>query len=93
MSENTQPEVDPRVHKHYFKDVRHLEFIDVYRVLDLFEQHDPAIQHAIKKLLVPGQRGAGKTRAQDVKEAIDSLKRWQAMQAENEDRALPLSTK
>lgn len=73
-----------REHGHYFKDVRHLESIDVYRVIDLFEVADPCIQHALKKLLVAGGRGAGKDARKDIKEAIDSLERWQRMRAEDE---------
>jgi len=68
---------------HYFKDVRHLSKIDVYRVVDLFEVDEEAISHAVKKLLVSGKRGA-KNQAEDVKEAIKSLQRWQEMQSENE---------
>jgi len=70
-------------HNHYKKDVRHLSTIDVYRVLVLFNVTDPALQHAIKKLLVAGGRGAGKDIHQDIQEAIDSLNRWQDMQTEN----------
>lgn len=55
--------------------------IDVYRVLVLFEVADPCIQHAVKKLLVAGGRGA-KDAATDVGEAIASLQRWQEMRAE-----------
>jgi hypothetical protein len=43
---------------HYFKDVKHLDSIDVYRVLELFEVSDPCVQHAVKKLLCLGKRGA-----------------------------------
>lgn len=70
-------------HEHYFKKVGHLQEVDVYRVLDLFEVTDPCIQHAVKKLLVTGGRGGGKDQSQDVKEAMDSLARWQEMQMEN----------
>jgi len=42
---------------HYFKSVSHLETVDVYRVLSLFQVNDPCIQHAIKKLLCAGDRG------------------------------------
>lgn len=56
--------------------------IDVYRVLVSFNVTDPCIQHAIKKLLCSGQRNGGKTRAQDVHEAIWSLQRWEEMRAE-----------
>ena len=69
-------------HSHYFKDVRHLESVDVYRVLTLFGVTDPCLQHAAKKVLCAGARGAKGT-AKDVQEAIDSLARWQAMRAED----------
>lgn len=69
-------------HGHYFKDVRHLDVIDVYRVLDLFQVTDPCLQHAIKKLLVAGGRGH-KDPAKDIQEAIDTLTRLQRMQEEN----------
>lgn len=69
-------------HPHYFKDVCHLRSVDVYRVLELFAVKDPAIQHAVKKLLCAGNRGA-KDKAKDVQEAIDSLKRWQDMRQED----------
>lgn len=66
----------PRKHSHYFKDVSSLDVIDVYRVCDLFGVDDSsgATQHAIKKLLCAGQRGA-KGRAKDYQEAIDTLTR------------------
>lgn len=70
-------------HPHYHKSVAHLDTIDVYRVLQLFDVADACIQHAIKKLLCAGQRGA-KTQAQDVQEAIDTLHRYQEMQTEDE---------
>lgn len=73
-------------HSHYHKDVRHLTHIDVYRVLDLFGVTDPCLQHAAKKILVAGGRGAGKDIRQDVQEAVDTLSRWQEMQDENEPR-------
>ncbi len=69
-------------HPHYFKPVAGLTHVDVYRVLSLFGVTDPCIQHAIKKLLVAGGRGAGKDISTDVQEAIDSLARWQEMRAE-----------
>ena len=68
-------------HPHYHKDVRHLETIDVYRVLALFNVTDPCIQHAVKKLLVAGGRGA-KDVARDIQEACDTLQRWQEMRQE-----------
>ncbi len=48
--------------------------IDVYDVLKAFDVRHPAVQHAIKKLLAPGQRGV-KTWVQDIGEARDSLNR------------------
>ena len=69
-------------HNHYFKDVSHLQTVDVYRVLELFDVTDPCLQHAIKKLLCAGGRGA-KNDVKDVCEAIDSLNRWQAMRVED----------
>jgi len=69
-------------HSHYHKSVAGLESVDVYRILRLFEVTDPCLQHAIKKLLVAGGRGA-KDISQDVHEAIDTLTRWQEMQAED----------
>lgn len=72
-----------RKHTHYFKNVEPYGEIDVYRVLSLFEVTDPALQHAIKKLLVAGGRGAGKDISQDVQEAIDTLERWKEMRAED----------
>jgi hypothetical protein len=65
---------------HYYKKVPG-EYIDVYRVLQLFEVTDPCIQHAIKKLLVGGKRGV-KDVQKDIKEAIVSLERWQEMREE-----------
>jgi len=49
--------------------------IDVYSVLRAFEPIDPAIQHAIKKLLAGGQRGH-KDITKDYNEAIDSIKNY-----------------
>lgn len=63
-----------RKHSHYHKDVKHLDSIDVYRVIDLFAVTDGAAQHALKKLLCAGQRG-NKTFEQDIREAHDTLAR------------------
>lgn len=78
-------------HSHYFKDVTNLTELDVYRVCDLFKVDDPsgALQHAIKKLLLPGQRGAGKDRIKDLKEVIDSVQRRIDMYAEDGDAIPP----
>jgi hypothetical protein len=70
-------------HNHYYKDVSKLEYIDVYRVLGLFNVTDPCVQHAVKKLLVAGGRGAGKDIGKDIQEAIDSLVRYQEIKKED----------
>lgn len=72
-------------HSHYFKAVAHLTHVYVYRVLDLFRVTDPALQHAVKKLLVAGGRGGGKDISRDVQESTDTLERWKEMR--EEDRA------
>lgn len=74
-------------HSHYHKDVSHLEMVDVYRVLKLFNVTDPCLQHAIKKLLVAGGRGAGKNIDKDISEAKDSLVRWEEMRDEDESKS------
>lgn len=47
--------------------------VDVYDILKAFEVTCPATQHAIKKLLMPGQRGS-KNKLQDLKEAKQAIK-------------------
>lgn len=70
---------------HYFKALPPgCTHIDVYRVLSLFEVSDPALQHAVKKLLCAGARGS-KDQAQDIAEAIATLQRWQQMRAEEQE--------
>lgn len=48
------------------------KIIDVYDVLVAWDVRNPAIQHAIKKLLQPGQRG-NKDSLQDLNEALQSI--------------------
>jgi len=48
--------------------------IDVYDVLDAWGVKNPAVQHAIKKLLQPGKRG-NKTALDDLHEAYQSIAR------------------
>lgn len=67
-----------REYGHYYRDVSQLEVIDVYRVLELFEVTNPCLQHALKKILIAGKRGA-KDMDKDIQEAIDTLKRLQDM--------------
>jgi hypothetical protein len=87
MNTSGQPDAATRStlsnHSHYFKSVEHLKHIDIYRILDLYNVTNPCLQHAIKKLLAAGERGAGKDSMQDVQEAIDSLERWKRMLKED----------
>ena len=73
----------PDKHGHYFKRCPYAE-VDVYRVLEMFSVADPCLQHAVKKLLVTGNRGGSKDAETDIQDAIDTLLRWQAMRAEDE---------
>ena len=63
-------------HSHYHKDVSQYDTIDVYAVCKIFDVRDTSgcLQHAIKKLLVTGQRGH-KDRQTDIQNAIDTLNR------------------
>lgn len=63
----------------YKKEVKGV-FIDVYDVLAMYDVKNPAIQHAVKKLLMPGERGA-KDLVQDLEEAKQSIER--ALEMEN----------
>jgi hypothetical protein len=54
--------------------------VDVYSVLDAFGVSNPAIAHAVKKLLMPGARGE-KSREQDLREAMVSVQRAIEMEA------------
>lgn len=76
-----------KTYPHYYKEVpKGVSHIDVYRVLELWNVSDPAIQHAIKKLLACGNRGY-KDPTKDVNEAIVSLTRWIEMRKEESDKA------
>lgn len=48
--------------------------VDVYDILIAFNVTNPAVQHAIKKLLMPGQRGS-KDKVKDLEEALWSVRR------------------
>lgn len=48
--------------------------VDVYAVLDAFQVEDPAVSHAVKKLLAAGVRGP-KDFEQDLREAYESIGR------------------
>jgi hypothetical protein len=52
---------------------------DVYDILEAFNVRCPAVQHAVKKLLMPGQRGE-KSAIDDLREAKASIERAINMQ-------------
>lgn len=81
---------EPRRHSHYFKPVEHLSEVDVYRVCEIFavDDYSGCVQHALKKLLLPGQRGGGKDRRRDIKEAVDTLLRRIEMWEEDDQAAM-----
>ena len=58
----------------YHREIKKGVFVDVYDVLSAFEVVNPAMQHALKKMLAPGKRGAKDT-VQDMQEAIQSIER------------------
>ncbi len=72
-------------HKHYYRNVEHLNVIDIYRTIDLFQIHHPCLQHAVKKIICAGDRGS-KDFETDVQEAIDSLVRALQMVAEDRNK-------
>ena len=61
----------------YYKDVSDLDEMDVYEVCERFEvnDHSGCTHHAIKKLLLPGDRTGGKSLRDDIVEARDTLTR------------------
>jgi hypothetical protein len=59
-----------RKHSHYYRRCPY-HHIDVYRVLELFEVTDPALQHIVKKALCAGKRGAKDFR-KDLEEIVDT---------------------
>lgn len=72
-----------RPFSHYYRACP-FKAVDVYRIIKLFELDDPCLQHAFKKVLCGGRRGA-KSADKDVAEAIASLQRWQEMRDEERD--------
>ncbi len=63
-----------QIHESLYNDGRDPMDVDVYDVLKAFNVTCPAIQHAVKKLLCPGQRG-GKDAMQDLIESRFSIDR------------------
>lgn len=80
MSRHTLPELTEtekahlEKYPHYFKDVRHLNIIDVYAIMRLFGITNQEQGHAFKKILAAGNRGA-KSMIKDMREVIDTLER------------------
>jgi len=67
----------------YIKSIKHLNAIDIYRILDLYGVTRPPVQHAVKKLLCAGQRGV-KSERQDLQEALESIDRALVMMDEDD---------
>lgn len=67
------PDDRPRLKNKYTRQVKGAD-IDIYDVLRAWDVTCPAIQHAVKKLLAPGQRGH-KDRITDLREALASVQR------------------
>jgi hypothetical protein len=68
------PERNQSPQNKYCREILPGVWVDVYEVLNAFKTGDAAIDHAVKKLLAPGQRGA-KDRLTDCNEAIQSINR------------------
>lgn len=68
----------PKPYSKYRIDVSDADSIDVYDIHNRFNVDDPSgcLQHASKKILLPGTRTGGKSKYQDIKEARDTLNRW-----------------
>lgn len=58
--------------------------VDVYRVLDAFQVTDPAIQHALKKMLCTGLRGH-KDYLTDLEDAIESLEKAKELRKQRDE--------
>ena len=67
---------------HYYRDVRHLDKIDIYRFCDLFGVTGP-LEHALKKIACAGKRGS-KDYEKDLREAISSIERALEMREEDD---------
>lgn len=76
-------------HSHYYKDVSQLKYIDVYRVIQLYDIHDPCLQHALKKILCAGDRGH-KSLREDIQNIIDTMNRKLEIMDEDELNPEPI---
>lgn len=70
---------------HYKKDVRHLDYIDVYRVAELYGITHPADLHILKKFLAMGKRKV-KSEITDAYEIADAMLRKAEMLEEDQRR-------
>lgn len=68
---------------HYYRDIRHLDKIDIYRFCELFGVTGP-LEHALKKIACAGVRGS-KDYEKDLNEAIKSILRALEMLKEDEN--------
>lgn len=64
------------------------EIVDVYDVLEAFNVTCPALQHGIKKMLMPGMRG-DKSTMKDLQEAQQSIVRAIELQMAREENIPP----
>lgn len=67
-----------RYPKYYKRIPEGITSLDIYAICALFPVTDDSgcINHARKKLLIPGTRTGGKSLYDDIKEARDTLNRW-----------------
>ena len=73
MSLPTIDPIRPSMAKHYRREHKGIK-LDPYRIFLIYGITNPAQQHAIKKLLRAGE--SIKPLNQDIKETIQTLKRW-----------------
>lgn len=83
VAETKENKINDDKHSHYKRDVSKLDYIDVYRIIDLYQLNDPCFQHALKKILVPGERGH-KDLKKDIQDIIDTMQRKLEMMREDE---------
>ena len=70
-----------KLYPKYYKPIPEgLTEVDVYAVCRIFNVRDAELTHAIKKIMLPGERTGGKTRYHDIKEARDTLNRWMELE-------------
>ena len=58
--------------------------VDVYRVLDAFKTGSAESDHAVKKILCPGERGH-KDKLTDIDNAIESLQQYRKLLTQKEN--------